>query len=173
MSQGPPGWVAYAALGASGLAVLVSSVAARIAYLSYRASGPRLRLKAEYKETDAAARRVVVAFTVTNLGRGEVSVQGFKITPYGHRRPVLDVTEVDGPALPLRLAGSSIATWQANVLPVAREYDKALRDGKIKPFSSWPSHFYFTVSAGNGTYTRDRANQFDARTIIAGAFPTN
>jgi hypothetical protein len=171
MSGSAPGWVAYAALGISSLAVLVSGVAARIAYLSYRASGPRLRLEAVQTATDPAARRVTMSFTVTNQGRGEVTVQGFKITPYGERRPVLDVTDIEGPSLPARLAGSSSATWHANVLPVAREYDAALRAGKIRPHSSWPSLFYFTVSAGNGTRARDRTHQFDAGRIIADAFP--
>ncbi|MGC5017158.1 hypothetical protein [Micromonospora sp. DT47] len=145
MSGGAPEWVAYAALGTSALAVLVATVAARVA--------------------------VVMAFTVTNEGRGEVSIQGFRITPYGHRRPVLDVTEVEGHTLPARLASSSRTTWHANVLPVAREYEQALRSGRIKPYSSWPSQFYFTVSAGNGTQAHDRAHQFDARRIIADAFP--
>ncbi|MFG1954323.1 hypothetical protein [Micromonospora sp. NPDC048830] len=126
-----------------------------------------------HEKTDPSARRVVMAFTVTNEGRGDVSIQGFRITPYGHRRPVLDVTEVEGPTLPARLEGSSRATWHANVLPVAREYDQALRSGKIKPYSSWPSQFYFTLSAGNGTNAHDRAHQFDARRIIADAFPSN
>jgi hypothetical protein len=171
MSGGVPGWVAYAALGTSAFAVLVSTVAARVAYMSYRASGPRLRLEATHKETDASARRVVIDFTVTNLGRGDVSIEGFKITPYGHRRPVLDVTDVEGPSIPARLAGSSSTTWHANVLPVARLYDAALRSGKIKPRSSWPSQFYFTVSAGNGTHAHDRTHQFDARQLIADAFP--
>ena len=171
MSEGAPGWVAYAALGTSALAVLVSSVAARVAYLSYRASGPRLRLEVTRNDVDPSARRVVMSFTVTNLGRGEVSVQRFRLTPYGHRRPVLDVTDVEGATLPHRLAGSSSETWRANVLPVAREYDEALRSGKIKPYSTWPSHFYFTVVAGNGAQAHDRARQFDARGLIAEAFP--
>jgi hypothetical protein len=173
MSGSTPGWVAYVALGISSLAVLLSGVAARIAYLSYRASGPRLRLEAVHKETDPSARRVVTAFTVTNEGRGEVSVEGFKITPYGHRRPVLDVTDVERPALPARVVGSSSTTWHANVLPVAREYDAALISRRIRPFSSWPSHFYFTVCAGNGTLAHDRAHQFDARQLIANAVPPN
>lgn len=166
-------WVAYAGLAASGVALLVSAAAVRIAYLSYRASGPRIHLTVAHKETKAAARRVVVAFTVTNRGRGDVSIQGFKITPYGERRPVLDVTDIeDGVPLPARLEASSSMTWDANVLPVAREYDAALRTGKIRPNSSWPSMFYFTVSAGNGLLTRDRKHMFDARQIISDAFPS-
>ena len=168
-----PGWVAYAALIVSVLAVLVSGVAARIAYLSYRASGPRLRLAVVHNETDSAVRRVVMTFTVTNEGRGDVSIQGFKIVPYGNRRPVLHVADVEsGPSLPARLPASSSMDWQVNVLPVAREYDAALRAGKIKPFSSWPSQFYFAVSAGTGKHVRDRARPFDAKQIIAEAFPS-
>lgn len=172
MSGGAPEWISYAALGTSALAVLVSVAAARIAFLSYRASGPRLRLKAVYKEKDPAARRIVMALVVTNEGRGEVSVQGFHITPYGERRPAVDVTDVEGPELPARLAGNSRATWYANVLPAAREYDAALRSGELKPHSSWPSHFYFTVSAGNGKHAHDKAHQFDAGRLIADAFPS-
>jgi hypothetical protein len=171
MSGGAPEWVSYAALGLSALAVLVSIVAARIAYLSYRASGPRLRLEAVYKERDPSARRVVIALTVTNEGRGDVSIQGFHITPYGERRPVVDVTDLEGPDLPARVASNSRLTWYANVLPAVREYDAALRSGELKPHSSWPSQFYFTVSAGNGKHAHDRAHQFDARRLIADAFP--
>lgn len=173
MSGSAPGWLAYAALGTSVLALLVSGVAARIAYLSYRASGPRLRLAVVHEKTDPAARRVVMTFTVTNEGRGDVSIQGFKIVPYGNRRPVLDVTDLEnGPSLPARLPSSSSMTWHANVLPVARQYDAALRAGKIRPWSSWPSQFYFSVYAGNGAHTRDRVHQFDARQLIASAFPS-
>jgi hypothetical protein len=68
MSGGAPGWVAYAAVGTSALAVTVSSVAARVAYLSYRASGPRLRLDVAHKETDRSAQRVIMALHCDELG---------------------------------------------------------------------------------------------------------
>jgi hypothetical protein len=171
MSGEAPGWISYAALGISALAVLVSSVAARIAYLGYRASGPRLRLEAVYKERNPSERRVVIALTVTNEGRGDVSIQGFHLTPYGGRRPVVDVTDLEGPELPKRLASNSRSTWCTNIVPAAREYDAALRSGKLKPISTWPSQFYFTVSAGNGKHAHDKAHQFDARQPIADAFP--
>jgi hypothetical protein len=175
MTSGAPAWVSYAALGVSATAVLLSGVAARIAYLSYRASGPRLRLEAVYEEKDPSKRRIVMALTVINQGRGDVDIQGFHMTPYGGellaRGTGVDVTNLEGPDLPARLAGNSRITWYANVLPAAREYDAALRSGKLKPYSSWPSQFYFTVYAGSGKRAHDKSNQFDARQLIADAFP--
>lgn len=64
------------------LAALLSGVAARIAYMSYRVSGPRLRLALLRKEMDLATRRVVVTFTVINEGRADRSVfKGSKLFP--------------------------------------------------------------------------------------------
>jgi hypothetical protein len=171
MSGGAPGWVSFAALGISALAVLVSIVAVGIAYLSYRASGPRLRLEAVYEKSDPSARRIVMALTVTNEGRGDVSIESFHITPYGERRPVVAVRDLEGPELPARVSSNSRVTWHANVLRAAREYDAALRSGKLKPRSSWPSQFYFTVYAGNGKYAHDRRHQYDTGRLIADAFP--
>ena len=166
MTGGAPAWVSYAALGISGIAVLVS-------FLSYRASGPRVRLKAHYELKDPANRRAVVAFTVVNEGRGDDSIVGFHIIPYGHiRKAVVEVENVEGPPLPHRLASNSQETWHANVLPAAREYDAGLRDKSIKPWSSWPSHIYFNVKRGNGRYVRDKSARFDARQLIADTYPT-
>lgn len=134
--------MSYAALGVAGFAVLVAAVAARISWLSYRASGPRIVLEVEKKSVDPG--RIVMALTVINQGRGEVSIDGFHVTPYGGERPkarrleIEEIEEIEGEPLPYRLAGNSRLTWFANVLPVARRYDAGLRDGSIKPYSSWP-----------------------------------
>jgi hypothetical protein len=164
--------VSYAALGVAGFAVLVAAVAARISWLSYRASGPRIVLEVEKKSVDPG--RIVMAFTVINQGRGEVSIDGFHITPYGGGRPKarrLEIEQIEGDPLPYRLAGNSRLTWFANVLPVARRYDAGLRDGSIKPYSSWPERFYFSVKMGNGKYVHAKASQYGARSLIAEAYP--
>lgn len=172
MSGSAPGWVTYAALITSVLAVVVSAIAARIAFLSYRASGPQLHFDVQYKETDAANRRVVMEFTITNKGRGEAGIQGFAMVPYGGSKPVVDVLDIEsGPALPARLAGNASETWQVNVLSAAREYDAGLKSGKINPFSSWPSRFRFAAAAGNGNLVQSRRREYDTGAIIADAFP--
>jgi hypothetical protein len=92
------------------------------------------------------------------------------VTPYGERKPVLELHNVEGDALPYRLAGSSEQSWQANVLPVARAYDAGLRDKTIKPWSSWPSVFFFSVRTGDGKIAHAKASQFDAGRLIADVF---
>ena len=167
-------WVAYAAFGTSLLALLVAGVSARISYLSYRASGPLLQLTVLHVETDSATRRVVMSFAVTNRGRGEVDIQGFAVKPYGNLRSVFAVTDIlEGPDFPARLPANSSREWKVNVLPVAREYDAALRAKKIKPFSSWPSQVHFVVEAGNGKRAVDRRHTYDTRQLIADAFPSD
>jgi ABC-type Na+ transport system ATPase subunit NatA len=75
-----------------------------------------------------------MAFTVINQGRGEVSIDGFHIAPYGGQRPKarrLKIEQTEGEPLPHRLPGNSRLTWFANVLPIARRSDAGLRDGSI------------------------------------------
>ncbi len=52
-----------------------------------------------------------------------------------------------------------------------RRYDAGLRDKTFKPYSSWPSQIFFTVMVGSGKYAHAKSMQFDARTLIADAFP--
>ena len=117
MTGAAPAWVSYAALG-------ISAIAAIVSFLGYRASGPRIHLKVQYVGQDAATRRVVATFTVVNKGRGDTSIVGFHVTPYGERNPVVEVEndKVDGPTLPHRMEGNSQETWSANILPAARWY---------------------------------------------------
>jgi hypothetical protein len=171
MAGTAPEWVSYAALGVAGLAALTALTSARISYLSYRASGPRIRLRVDYKSNDAASGRVVMSFTVVNRGRGDVSIVGFYVTPYGSSKPVLAIEQVEGEPLPQRVAGNSEETWFANVLPAMRRYDAGLRDKSIKPWSTWPSRIYFSVKIGSGKYIHAKSAEFDSRALIAGAFP--
>ncbi len=163
--------MSYAALGIAGFAGLVAAVTARISWLSYRASGPRLALSVAKKSVSRG--RVVFALTVINQGRGEVSIDGFLITPYGGARPKarrLEIEQIEGEPLPYRLAGHSRQTWFANVLPVAQRYDAGLRDGSIRPYSSWPELFYFSVKMGNGKYVHAKWSRYGARSLIAEAY---
>ena len=164
--------MAYTALGVAGFASLMAAVAARIAWLSYRASGPRIRL--EVAKKSVAPGRIVMALTVINRGRGDVSIDGFLITPYGGERRKakrLPIEQAEGEPLPFRLAGNSRQTWFVNVLPVARRYDAGLRDGSIQPYSSWPEQFYFTVRMGSGKFAHAKAAQYGARRLSAEAYP--
>jgi hypothetical protein len=166
-----PEWVSYAALGVAGFAALIALSSARISYLSYRASGPRVRLQVDYRSRDAASARVVMGFTIVNEGRGDISIVGFYVTPYGSSKPVLPIEEIEGEPLPHRLAGNSQETWSANVLPAMRRYDAGLRDRSIRPWSSWPSQIYFSVKTGSGKYVHAKSAGFDSRALIADAFP--
>src|SRR5688572_10689086 len=95
-----PWWVAYMALALSALSLVVS-------VLSYRAGGPRLSL--QVKRVPAASannpfpRGVAMRLTVVNAGRAAVTVQSFKVTPYGDRKAVSVIRDVQGPTLPHRL----------------------------------------------------------------------
>jgi hypothetical protein len=113
-----------------------------------------------------------MALTVMSRGRGEVSIDGFDITPYGGERPKarLAIEQIEGEPLPHRLAGNSWQTWFANVLPVARRYVAGLRDGSIKPYSAWPELFYFSVRMANGKYAHAKASHYGARSLIAEAY---
>jgi len=170
MDGAAPGWVSYAALGVAGFAALIALASARISYLNYRSSGPRLRLQVEYMSKDPAFSRVMMGFTVVNEGRGDVSVVSFHVTPYGSSKPVLVIDNVEGDPLPHRVSGNSQESWLANVLPAMRRYDAGLRDKSIKPWSSWPSQIYFSVMVGSGKYIHEKGAQFDSRTLIADAF---
>jgi hypothetical protein len=160
--------VSYAALGVAGVAAFASAGSARIAWLSYRASGPRVTLEVEKRSVES--NRVMVALTVVNRGRGEVSIDRFLITPYGgerRRARRMQIEQIEGESLPYRLAGGSRVTWFANVLPIARRYEAGLRDGSIRPYSSWPELFYFTVQLGDGKYAPAKGSNFGARNLIA------
>jgi len=89
MATPAPGWVSYAALIVACVAALTPIVSARISYLSYRSSRPRIRLKIQYRSKDPASNRVVMGFTVVNEGRGDVNIVSFHVTPYGERKPVI------------------------------------------------------------------------------------
>lgn len=163
--------MSYAALAVAGGAALTAAVSARIAWLNYRASGPQIALAVKKQSVDPG--RVVVALTVENRGRGDVSIDHFLITPYGGERRKarrLQIKEIEGEPLPHRLVGNSHATWFANVLPVARRYEAGLRDGSIQPYSSWPEMFYFTVKLGSGKYAHAKGSQYGARRLIAEAY---
>jgi hypothetical protein len=68
MTGAAPAWVSYLALAISGFALLVS-------YLSYRASGPRIRLKVQYELKDPVNQRAVMAFTVVNKSLAQLTVR--------------------------------------------------------------------------------------------------
>lgn len=76
--------------------------------------------------------------------------------------------EAEGPELPFRLEAHATEHWNVDVLPPARLYHSLLRSGRLKPHSTWPSQFYFSVQAGNGKSARNR-NAMDARGVIADA----
>ena len=164
--SGAPGWVSYAALVLSAGSLLVSG-------LAFRAGGPRLRLRAAEVSEDASGNPfpggAAVLLTVVNAGRAAGTVQGFWVTPYGHRAPLFPVEDVSGPALPFRLEPHAAQSWYVDSLPAARAYDGRIRRG-LRPFSSWPSRFRFTVVAGNGRRTHHRET-LDSLRILADARP--
>lgn len=159
-----PTWVPYAALGLSSGSLLVSS-------LALRAGGPRLRLQAARVAGDASGNPfpdgAAVLLTVVNAGRAAVTVQSFSVTPYGERSSVLSVKHVEGPALPYRIDAQAAESWYVDGLPIARRYDEKLRGG-LRPNSSWPSLFRFTLNAGNGK-SKHQSGTLDALRIIADA----
>jgi hypothetical protein len=161
VSAAAPAWVTYAAL-------LMSAASLLIAWLGYRAGGPRLRLRAASIPAPGSPfpNGSPVRLTVINGGRGAVTVQGFCITPYGERKAAATVDEVDGPDLPYRLEPHATQSWCVNVLPAAHAYDAQIRSGAIKPKSSWPSKFRFSVAAGNGRNTHS-PGLHDSLRIIA------
>lgn len=172
MTSGAPSWVSYTALGVAALAALVALISARISYLNYRASGPHIQLQA--KRSSAEPGSIEMEFTVVNRGRGEVSIDGFYMTPYGtNTKPEVHIADYGGQPLPYRLAGNAQQVWQAGLLDAARKYDAGLRDGSIKPYSSWPELFYFSVKLGNGQFVHAKHPRLDARALIAEAFPND
>lgn len=142
--------------------------------LAYRAGGPRLRLRAALVPRDAASNPFsggcAVRLTVVNAGRAAVTVEKFGVTPYGERKAAVTIGDGSGPALPHRLEAHASETWLVDALPPAREYDALIRSGRLKPHSSWPSQFNFSVAAGNGKSARDRRN-FDSLRLIADSKP--
>jgi hypothetical protein len=172
MSGSAPAWVSYAALGVSGIAAVIAGASARISYLSYRASGPRLQLVVQSLTRDPSSGRVLVRLKVVNRGRGDVDVAGFYVTPYGARKPVLEVKEVaSGPGLPRRVAGSSEESWTLDLVPTAKRYVTGLRDRTIKPRSSWPEQAYLSVKGGNGKFVHAKSRQFSTRQLIIDSLP--
>lgn len=161
-----PTWVPYAALGMSGASLVLAG-------LAFRAGGPRLRLKAAPVASDAAGNPFpngsAALLTVVNAGRAAVTVQSFWVTPYGERKPVLVVADVSGEPLPFRLEAHAAQSWYVDALPAARAYDAKLAGG-LRPNSSWPSKFRFSLAAGNGKHTH-QGGTFDALRIIADARP--
>lgn len=156
-----PAWVSYAAL-------LLSAASLFVAALSYRAGGPRLRLEStRLPAADSPfPNGAPVRLTVVNGGRAAVTVQGFHVTPYGERKAAAQLDEVDGPALPYRLEPHETQTWCVDALPAAHAYDAQIRSGALKPHSSWPSTFRFSVAAGNGKTAHSRTT-VDSLRIIA------
>ena len=172
MSSSAPAWVSIAALGVSCLAALVALVSVRVSYLSFRASGPRLRLRIQSRQRDPGNGRVLIELRVVNEGRGNGDIASFHITPYGSSKAVLEIKDVmEGRALPYRLAGNSEETWFVDVVPVARKYDAGLRDRTFKPRSSWPGQIYFSVRGGNGEFVHAKSHRVDARQLIVDALP--
>lgn len=158
-----PEWVTYAALALSAGALVVS-------VLAYRAGGPRLRLLAKPVPAGAPDNPfhggATFRLTVVNAGRAAITVEGFHVTPYGNLKPVAAVAGVVGPSLPYRLEAHASESWVADALPAAREYDGLIRSGDLKPYSSWPSQFRFSVAAGNGRRAKTRQT-FDSLRLIA------
>jgi hypothetical protein len=158
-----PAWISYAALALSAGSLAVSG-------LAYRAGGPRLRLEmARLSEADSpfpggAAMRL----TVVSAGRAAVTVQSFKVTPYGNRKAVFTVRDVKGPPLPHRLEAHASEIWYVDALSAARDYDAKIRSG-LRPNSSWPSLFRFTVVAGDGKSAH--GDNLNSLRLIADAQP--
>ncbi|MGN6251053.1 MAG: hypothetical protein ACTHNS_04465 [Marmoricola sp.] len=163
--MGAPGWVSYAALALSAMSLAV-------AVLSYRAGGPRLRLEASglSKGSEPFPNGAVAVLTVVNAGRAAVTIQGFGAKPYGSGKVVVRVGEVVGPELPYRLAAHATETWHVDALAVARKYDAGVESGRVRPASSWPSHFQFVVEAGNGKAAHDK-HVWNSLRLIADAAP--
>jgi hypothetical protein len=164
--SGAPAWVSYAALALSAGALVVS-------VLAYRAGAPRLSLRAAKGPQDEFGDPIPWAapyeLTVVNAGRAAVSIEGFWVTPYGERKPLVQIHDVAGPPLPYRLEAHSTASWLVDALPPARAYDAAIKSGRLRPNSSWPSRFRFTVAAGNGKHTSTGATVDSLRLLADGA----
>lgn len=160
-----PAWLTYVAL-------LLSAASLVVAVLSFRAGGPRLRLQATRLQAADSSfpNGSPVRLTVINGGRAAVTVQGFNVTPYGERKAAATVDDVDGPDLPYRLEPHETQTWCVDALTAAHAYDAQIRSGKLKPNSSWPSMFRFSLAAGNGKNARSRTN-YDSLRIIADSRP--
>jgi hypothetical protein len=159
-----PAWVTYAALALSAGSLAVSA-------LAYRAGGPRLRLHmARLPEADSPfPGGAAVRLTVVSTGRAAVTVQSFKVTPYGNRKAVFTVRDVKGPTLPHRLEAHASETWYVDALAAARDYDAKIRSG-LRPNSTWPSLFRFTVAAGDGKRSNTQ-DSLDSLRLIADAQP--
>lgn len=156
-------WVPYVALATSAVSLGVS-------VLSYRAGGPRLSLEVDFPPrgpgSDPFPGGSTMRLTVVNAGRAAVTVQSFKVTPYGERLPVVTVDNVSGPSLPHRLEAHAMEVWDVDALPAARAYYGKVRSGAVRPNSSWPTKFRFTVTAGNGKRAHSKV-YFDAMQVIA------
>lgn len=144
-----PGWVSYVALALSAGSLF-------IAVLSYRAGGPRLRLRSQRFPADAESNPfpggVPVGLTVVNSGRSAVTVEGFHVTYSAGRTPLVHVHETEGSDLPFRLASHASETWVVNARPAAREVDRVSeRDDPLVG----PPQFRFVAEFGNGKTARD------------------
>ena len=158
-----PGWVTYVSL-------LLSAGALVVSVLAYRAGAPRLRLRVEAIRADAAnnpfPEGAAYQLTVVNSGRAAITVDRFRITPYGERKPAAKVTKVSGLPLPYRLEAHASQSWVVDALPAARTYDRLIHSGQLRPHSSWPSRFRFSVDAGNGRRATTQ-KVFDSLRLIA------
>jgi hypothetical protein len=170
-STGAPSWVSYGGLTIASLALLTALGALRISYLAYRAGGARGAAQITGPMRINPGKYAKVTMTVINRGRGETSIVGFHLVPYGERKPVVPLTAIEGPELPSRLSGSSQETFVIDVLPAFREYSKKLRSGALKPKSSWPDAVYLCAEMGDGRVVRS-ATQYGVNQILAqaGAF---
>lgn len=140
-----PSWVSYAALGLSGLSLVVSGLTGRAGWPTSAPGGDIVQ-----RDRESVSGGRPVELTVTNAVRAAVTVEGFHLTPYGERQPSVKVSDVLGAALPFRLEAHASERWLVDALPAAREYHALLRSGHLKPTGSWPSQFYFSMKAGNG-----------------------
>lgn len=165
-------WISYTALGASVFAAVVSAISARTAYLAFQMSGPRLQFLVETLTPDPPNSRYIAKVKVVNRGRGEVDIAGFYITSYGHRKPILRITEiVAGHPLPHRIMGGSEEVWHLDLLPTARRYVAGLQDRSIRPWSSWPEQVYLTAKGANGNLAHAKRPQLSTRQLIIDTLP--
>lgn len=142
-----PGWVSYVAIVLSAGSLVVSG-------LTYRAGGPRLRLKASGATYEADG--AWVKSTVVNSGRAAVNIEAFQLTPSGYRKPVLAIEgRIVGPDLPYRLEAQASHTWHIDVLKNAQEYQRRINTGTER--SPWPASYRLTVVTGNGKRTHAKS----------------
>lgn len=158
-----PGWVSYVAL-------VLSAASLGVAFLAYRAGGPRLTLRSRQLRPSEAGNPfpdgTAFALTVVNAGRAAVTVEGLHVMPFGSRKHLLTIDGVDGPQIPFRLEAHASETWTVDALPAARRLDvPASRDSLVPGVD-----FQFCATAGDGKVARDHRSHRNLRVIAdAGA----